>query len=65
MGPLRCFSIRISATLVFSAPVSAFIIVFAMDKHHNVGVLLDGARVAEVGKARAAAAGLNGTGELG
>jgi hypothetical protein len=38
--------------------------VFAMDKHHYVGILFDRARVAKVREARATAALLNGAREL-
>src|SRR3989338_4773347 len=39
-------------------------LVFAVDEHDHVGVLFDRARIAEVGKARASAAGVHPAGEL-
>ena len=40
------------------------VFVFLMDKHHDVGVLFDGTGIAQVGKARAAAALFDGAREL-
>ena len=54
MGPLRCLRISRSAWPFTRSRSSSFVLVvlFAVNEHHDVGVLLDGARFAQVAELR-------------
>ena len=55
VGPLRCLPMMISATpfgFLVRLAVGVAVLLLAVDEHDDVGVLLEGARLAQVGQLR-------------